>query len=266
MAPALGPAGSYGMQTRSWATTCQYSVVAELVYLDETGSVGRGARNQPYLTLVAVVVDETAVQRLSERLQALAMEHLEWIPADFEFHAHEIWNARGYWAEKQPAERISALEALVAVLNELGIYVVHASINKARLHSRHDGVYDENAYVLALQFLLEKLDKWRTRQALRIVIADETKEHQLKAVKMVREMQTWATGAVPGRQLVSVIDSIHFVNSKDSPGVQLADVIAFILHRRTLKTQGHPDADAAVARMAHVIGAHTPTWREPWPG
>ena len=239
--------------------------MAELVYLDETGSVGRGARNQPFLKLVAVVVDEGKVQQLQARFQALAMEHLGWVPADFEFHAYEIWNARGYWAEKSPADLLAVLEALVSVLDELEIHVVHASIDKARLHSRYGGDYDDNAYLLALQFLLEKLDRWRTHEALRIVIADETKEQQLRAVKMVRDLQTWAAGAVAGRQLVSVIDSMHFVDSKDSPGVQLADVIAFIFHRRALSTQGHPDADTAVARMISVIGEHTPTWRAPWP-
>jgi len=239
--------------------------VAELVYLDETGSVGKGARNQPYLTLVAVVVDEERVQPLSERLQQLAVQHLGWIPAGFEFHANEIWNARGCWAGKTPPELLAALRDLIAVLDELSISVVHASIDKAKLHRRHGGAYDDNAYVLALQFLLEKLDRWRTNQALRIVIADEAKEHQLKAVKMVRDMQTWAAGAVPGRQLVSVIDSMHFVDSKDSPGVQLADIVAFILHRRTLSTQGHPDANSAVADMSATIAEHTPTWRAPWP-
>jgi hypothetical protein len=239
--------------------------MAELVYLDETGSVGRGARNQPYLTLAAVVVDESAVQALSERMQALAMQHLGWIPAGFELHAHEIWNAQGYWNGKQPPELLAALEAIVGLLEELSISVVYASIDKARLSARHGGVYDKNAYLLALQFLLEKLDRWRTNQALRIVIADEAKEHQLRAVKMVRDMQSWAIGAVPGRQLVSIIDSMHFVDSKDSPGVQLADVVAFVLHRRRLPSQGHPDADAAVARMSDMINTHTPTWRAPWP-
>lgn len=193
------------------------------------------------------------------------MTHLGWIPADFEFHANEIWNARGPWAGKEPPALLAALEDLVAVVDELDLAVVHASIDKARLHARHGGAYDGNAYLLALQFLLEKLDRWRTNQALRIIIADEAKEHELRAVKMVREMQTWAAGAVPGRRLVSVIDSMHFVDSKDSAGVQLADVVAFILHRRTLATQGHPDANAAVARMANIISDHTPTWRAPWP-
>ncbi|MCD2499078.1 DUF3800 domain-containing protein [Microbacterium sp. W2R] len=227
--------------------------------------MGRGARRQPHLTLVAVVVDEAAVQPLAERLRTLAIEHLGWIPAGFEFHANEIWNARGPWTGKEPPALLAAFEGLVGVLDELSISVVHASIDKARLHARHNGAYDDNAYLLALQFLLEKLDRWRTAQALRIIIADEAKEYQLRAVDMVRDMQSWASGAVPGRQLVSVIDSMHFVNSKDSPGVQLADAVAFILHRRTLPTQGHPDADAAVARMAAMIGEHTPTWRAPWP-
>lgn len=239
--------------------------MAELVYLDETGSVGRGARSQPYLTLAAVVVDESAVQHLSERLQALAMKHLGWIPVGFEFHAYEIWHERGHWAGKQPPERLAALEALVGLLEELKISVVHASINKTALNARHGGVYDHNAYLLALQFLLEKLDSWRTHEALRIIIADEAKEHQLRAVEMVRDMQSWATGTVPGRRLVSIIDSMHFVDSKDSPGVQLADAVAFVLHRQRLASQGHPDANEAIARMSDAINAHTPTWRAPWP-
>lgn len=239
--------------------------MAELVYLDETGSVGRGARNQPNLTLVAIIVDETSVQPLAERLQALTMEHLGWIPKGFELHANEIWNAKGPWAGLEPAALLATLENLVGLLDELSISVIHASIDKANLHARHNGAYDDNAYLLALQFLLEKLDQWNSAGARRILIADEAKEHQLRAVKMVRDMQSWAAGAVPGRRLVSVIDAIHFVDSKNSPGVQLADVVAFILHRRTLATQGHPNADAAVARMAERIDEHTPTWRAPWP-
>ncbi len=70
------------------------------------------------------------------------MEHLGWIPAGFEFHAHEIWNGQGYWARKTPPELLAALESIVSVLDELEISVVHASIDKARLHTRHNGARD----------------------------------------------------------------------------------------------------------------------------
>ena len=50
--------------------------VAELVYIDESGSVGKGANRQRYLILVAIVVDETMVQRMATRMNELAMAHL----------------------------------------------------------------------------------------------------------------------------------------------------------------------------------------------
>ncbi|MBP3977856.1 DUF3800 domain-containing protein [Microbacterium sp. BLY] len=238
--------------------------MVELVYLDETGSVGRGARRQPLLRLVGVVVKEETVERLGSRMTELAMEHLGWRPTDFEFHAYELWNARDPWVGKEPAELLAAYEAVIALLAELDIWVVHSAIRKSALHERYDGRYDSNAYLLALQFLLGKLDNWRTG-AMRIVVADEAKEHETRAIRLVRDMQTWGNGVVPGRQLQTVIDSMHYVDSRDSPGVQLADFVAFVLHRSTLPGQGHPDADAAVARMRSAVDDRTYTWREPWP-
>lgn len=236
-----------------------------MVYLDETGSSGRGARTQQYFTLAAVVVDEAAVQPLADRMRALAMTHLGWVPADFEFHGAVLWNGTGHWGGKTPTELLAAFESVIGLLQELDIYVVHATIDKHALHQRYGGTFDRNAYILALQFLLEKLDRYRTNQVRRILIADEAKEHELRAVKLVKDMQQWTVGEVPGRQLVSIIDSIHFVDSTSSPGVQLADMVAFILHRAGMGTHVHPDAAAAIGRMRAIVDAKTPTWRAPWP-
>ena len=239
--------------------------MAEFVYIDETGSVGRGGRQQRYFTLVAVVVDETAVQALAGRLREIASGHLDPLPDGFEFHGNEVWNASGCWQNKVPPDLLAAYEDVIGLLEELAVHVVYASIDKSILHDRYDGRADANAYRLALQFMLEKLDAWRTRQALRVLIADEAKQEQVKAIEMVADMQQWAGGEVPGRQLRSIIDSMHFVQSCHSPGVQLADMVAFILHRARLASQGHPDADAAVERMRLVIADWTPTYRQPWP-
>lgn len=240
--------------------------MAEFVYLDETGSVGKGANKQSYLTLVAVVVDETQVQPLAERMRSIAFDALRWLPEDFEFHGNEIWNASGYWKNLAPAELLAAYEAVVALLEELQISIVHSSINKPGLHTKYSGTADGNAYLLALQFLLEKLDRWRTGQVLRVLIADEQKQQQVKAIKLVREMQSWGfSGIVPGRQLKSIIDSIHFVDSAHSPGVQFADMVAYLLHRRRIAPPSHPLAAAAQERMLELVTVRTPTWRESWP-
>lgn len=245
--------------------------MAELVYLDESGSVGKGAKKQRYLILVAVVVDEVVVQSLSTRMGDLAMTHLGWNPADFEFHGQELWAGTGYWKDKSYEECLAAFEAVIALLAEFDISVVHATIDKEALHERYDGNNDSNAYLLALQFLLEKLDRWprAVDRQLRILIADETKQEQLKAIEMVADMQKWGVGLTPGNfqhdPLRSIIDSMHFVDSKHSPGVQLADMVAFVHHRRRLGDQHHPNANEAVARMATAIWDATHTWRQTWP-
>lgn len=240
--------------------------MAQLVYIDETGSVGRGGKQQRYLTLVAVVVDEAMVQPLAGRLREIATRHLGDLPDGFEFHGNELWSAKGWWQGKSPAELLAVFEDVIGLLQELEIHVVHASIDKPILHDRYGGRADGNAYRLALQFLLEKLDAWRQpRGVLRILIADEAKQEQVKAIEMVADMQQWSGGEVPGRQLVSIVDSMHFVQSSHSPGVQLADMVAFLLHRARLDSQGHPDADAAVERMRMAIAEQTPTYRQSWP-
>ena len=60
---------------------------------------------------------------------------------------------------------------------------------KENLSRRYAGYADPNAYLLALQFLAEKADAYGS--GLKVLIADEAKEHQLRAIKMVSDLQDW---------------------------------------------------------------------------
>ncbi|NEA53549.1 DUF3800 domain-containing protein [Streptomyces sp. SID13666] len=237
--------------------------MAHLVYIDETGSVGKGANKQKLLTLASVLVHEDKVQPLAEKFRQVAWKHLGWVPADFELHGNEIWNGTGPWRSLTPAGLIAVYEDAITVLNDLDVGVSYASIHKERLRTRYGGDADGNAYLLALQFLLEKIDSRYAGN--KILIADEQKEHQLRAVKMVADLQDWGGGEVPGTKLKTVIDSMHFVSSHASPGVQLADLVAYALQRHWNERDSHPDAKAAIGRITDVISQHTGTWREPWP-
>lgn len=245
--------------------------MADLVYIDETGSAGRGAKQQPNLILVAVVVNEAVVRSLGERMRRIAATHLGDDRRGFEWHGVEVWNGRDGWGGKTPTERLRAYEDILGLLEELNIWVGHSTIRKEPLLRTYGKSMSDDAYLLGLQFLVEKVDACKStgeRQS-RILIADEAKQHQLNAIGMVSDMQAIGAGRVFGswqkRPLVSVIDSMHFVDSARSPGVQLADMVAFIRHRSELSTQGHPDADASVQRMVEMINKATRTWREPWP-
>ena len=138
-----------------------------------------------------------------------------------------------------------------------------AASRPAKLSARYGGGADGNAYLLALQFLLEKIDAGH--RGNKILIADEAKEHQLRAIKMVADLQVWGGGEVPGRELKTVIDSMHFVSSHASPGVQLADLVAYALQRKWNGWDSHPDAQTAITEIATTVGNHASTWREAWP-
>lgn len=238
-------------------------LMAQFVYIDETGSAGKGAAKQPYIMLAAVLIPEDKVQPLSHAMREVAISHLGHLPPDFEFHGHEIWGGSGCWTGKEPSELIAAFEAVIDLLESLELNIAHSAINKAELHNKYNGMADANAYLLALQFLLEKIDAFDGQN--RIIIADEAKEHQFRAIKMVAEMQLWGGGEVPGRPLRTVIDSLHYVQSNASYGVQMADLVAYVLQRSERNREGHPNATAAIARIRGKITSRTVTWREPWP-
>jgi hypothetical protein len=147
------------------------------------------------------------VQPLAEGIRRVAMSHLGWLPSDFEFHGKGLWHGTDHWAGKQPAELIAGYEAAMGLLDTYDISIAHATIDKPALHDRYNGKADSNVYRLALQFLLEKVDRLSIER--KVLVADDAKEQELRAVKMVADMQEWGGGEVPGRQLKTVIDSLH---------------------------------------------------------
>ena len=237
--------------------------VARFVYIDETGSARGSLTAHRYLQIVGAIVDEEQVRPLGDSLRRTAMEHLGWIPAKFEFHGNELWNGNGAWDGKTPPELLSAYQAVIDLIPAHGISIAHATIDRQKLHDKHSGRFDASAYRLGLQFLLEKVD---ALPGLKVVVADESKEQEAEAKEMVADLQEWGGGEVLGRKVSSVIDAMHFVQSYESPGVQIADMVAYLFHRvRLTATEHHPDALAGRRAMLETIHSHTPTYRMTWP-
>ncbi|MCY3634001.1 MAG: DUF3800 domain-containing protein [bacterium] len=237
--------------------------MARFVYIDETGSARGSLKQHRYLQIVGVIVDEGHVRGLGQSLKQAAMDHLGWFPAKFEFHGNQLWHGNGEWKNKTPAELLTAYETVIGLIDKHSISIAHSTIDRQTLHEKYAGGYDASAYRLGLQFLLEKID---TLSGLKVVVADESKEQEVEAKDMVAQLQEWGSGEVPGRQVESVIDSMHFVESHESAGVQMADMVAYLLHRaRLTTTEHHPDALASRSRMLEIINFNTPTYRMTWP-
>jgi len=236
--------------------------MALFAYIDETGTSSLTDTAQPILTLVAALVDEDQVQPLDESLRGLAMSALGWRPADFEFHGSDVFHGNGYWSTRTPAQLIEAYHGALALLDKHQIRIAHSSIHKPRLVQQYPNA--DSPYLLGLQFLTEKIHR-RWPDDLKVLVADESKEHEVQAIRMVADLQQWGTGIVPGPRLTSIIDSLHFVRSQASPGVQMADMVGFIIQRARAATEQHPDAARAVAALRTTIRNATATWRQTWP-
>lgn len=232
------------------------------MYIDETGTTNLDDTKQPVLTLVAAVVPEGQVSPLAASLRQVALAGLGWVPPDFEFHGQELWAGTKVWAGVDPPQLLAIYHAALALLEQHEVSIAYASIDKPKLKAKYND--PGSAYLLALQFLLQKVHtNWPG--TLKVVVADESKEQELHAIKMVADLQTWGSGVVPGPPLPSIIDTLHFVRSEASPGVQIADLVAFVIHRHALGVDKHPNAVANLQQLRSTVGSATRTWREVWP-
>ena len=126
-------------------------------------------------------------------------------------------------------------------------------------------------HLLALRFLAEEMESYLKQQIdpLRqrtLLIADETHEHEAFAHGLVTRMQAGNPSSDGGTTITRIVDRVHFVRSETSPGVQLADLAAFVLTRRKrFPTSSLRPSDIAIARLAEIVDSRVVASRDTWP-
>lgn len=245
-------------------------------YLDESGNTGSRLDdpNQPRHYLVAVMVREDRVSLLSERLDKLSTK----APTNsdlVEYHGQELFSGEGPWEGVEPYVRVREYSKALSVISEVGAQIAYASINKPALAERGARM---SPHLYALQFLTEKIEAWVRSMSdplcqLALLVADQNHQEEEYAFDLVREMHrsggpvgaSWGLAKTTGH----VVDSVYFTPSERSRGIQLADLVAFVLNRRDRDQESASSGKSvqAVKRMKeNYISPHVVTWRERWPG
>ena len=210
-----------------------------ICYVDESGNSGRRLDdpNQPFHLIAAVMVREDRVQEMTRLLDELAGS----APTDgplLEFHGNELFHGSGQWQGVTPHRRISEYKKALSVLAKVRAGVFHASIDKRELSRKYQEPYPPHMF--ALQFLAEKIEQWVQDQTDRLsqralLVADENREQEQYSFDLIRRMQESGGPVGSGwgisTQLDHIVDSIYFIPSERSRGVQLADMVAFVLNR-----------------------------------
>ena len=236
-----------------------------LTYVDESGNTGAKLDDpdQPYHVIAAVAVREDVVSALAAHVDQFAAGHFGTDERNkaTELHAAQLRGGNGPWKGVPYAERMAIYGAALAPLAWDGVFVAHSAINKPKLRW---GQGSRLPHLWALQFLIEKLDaEFRRRGERTLLVADETTEHEQFALDLLVNLQTGQPR--PGLNFAAVtqvIDTVHFVRSETNRGVQLADLVAYLLSRlcRTGWAKG-----VELDLWHACVAQRCQTWREPWP-
>ena len=244
-------------------------------YLDESGNTGSRLDDptQPIHYLVAVMVREDMVSPLTRQLDRLAVD----VPTSGqldEYHGQQMFSGNGPWDGVAPEVRVQEYAKALNVIQEVDASIAYASINKPALKGRGEW---QTPHLYALQFLTEKIEAWVNQQSdplcqRALLVADENHQEEQYAVELVREMQRSGGPIGSSRGLATsakhIVDGVYFTPSERSRGIQIADLVAYILNRfdRVSANLDRSRSDRAVQQLYydHIV-PHRVTWRERWP-
>ncbi len=205
-----------------------------LCYVDESGNTGGNLQdiNQPKLLLGAVLVPMHRIKEIEDDLRVLAYRHFaaESRNTDFEFHGDAIYNARGRYFKKLTMEkRIEILSDLVELaVKYVDLKLGYVSIQKAKYFAR------PHIQQTAFSMVVERLEEHLARQenAYCVLVADEQNEIEQKLIDDLDHYKQHGTRfGYKSVQVERIIDSVHFVQSKNNLLMQLCDVICYIIRK-----------------------------------
>ena len=241
------------------------------MYVDESGNTGKNLADseQPIHWMAAVLVPEDHILSLSQEVDEILLPLEQRLGHSLEIHGQPMYGGRGSWKTTPPAERLSIFAHCLELLSEHGCVIMYSSINKTLLgHSTQAGQRND-PHFLAFQFLVEMAEKWLAGQAepmqqRALITADETDEHEAYCIEMMRSMQHEGEGLISSIPVTHIVDTVHYVKSQNSRGVQLADLVAYTLNR--CDRGGNPSAMEAMWNIRNsYIDPLVRTWRATWP-
>ena len=221
-----------------------------LTYFDDTGGTGQNYSDpqQPVQGLCSVSIDETKWQSVEHSCRKIVAKYFPneeetfLVSGSFEFHAAKIYQGNGLFRKRAFDERLQILYDIVDIIVSHRLPVTGAYIEKARaqgLLDYFDGVdnLDDLLFAILYSLLNHAISSSRgTRYT--ILIGDNDSVNPAQAAIYEQMFKT------PENPDLHVLESVRFVDSHRSFGVQLADTAAFLVRRHlTHPQQSNPASD-----------------------
>jgi hypothetical protein len=217
-----------------------------LIYLDESGNTGTdlGNPHQPVFVLGALLVSEECWLQLETDLTAL-VERFFPVPRpdDFELHATELINPRGYFRQFTVAHRLGFYHEALQIAARHRLRFVYRAIVKKKYTRWLENTFGSGvlinphvaAFALVAQVVHEHL-RSLPGPPLGIFISDDNREVTPDVEKSIRILRRDSSKL----GLSQIIEKGFFIDSRTSLPIQLCDLCAYAARRREERSAGFP--------------------------
>ena len=234
-------------------------------FVDDSGSTGSNTKDAqcPYQIVGGPIIESKLYTNLRTQLASIYADAIgfgpdstdsDWI--DAEFHANKMFHAK-----EEPYASIGQegcwrfLQGALTLLAENQIPIIYGRIDKRSFHgtSLEDAV---NPMQICCNLYFQSLTKWWVREDSprtgwwdepALLIADASHDDKKSAFRScLQGAFKTCLKHLSARQdcllspSLSLFDDIYFGDSKQSVGLQLADIAMFFIHRRV---NNNPDAE-----------------------
>ena len=212
--------------------------------------------------LACLLVDGPSLARLCAGLDAVIEAAAGYgVSATAELHAYEMFHGKGEWAALSGKARaqVALYKRATEAIRSSGAELLVRSTRPSKLRSK-------SPHEITLRYLIEELDRVAEGRGDHVlVICDAVSEGPQHRADLRHNKQS-GTGGYKSRRLGRILDTMHFADSRDSRGLQAADLVAF-LHRRRLRNAQHSVDDRerrAIEEVWASLGASVISSKE-WP-
>lgn len=171
--------------------------------------------------------------------------------ADVEFHGHRMMQCQDDWRVMQGRlhESVAVYRALLRAVVTSGAVVWLEGVDVRRLNARYR--YPDSPYEVSLRHLLEKVDAFCRTQG---VTCDVTADLIDKADDFREAIAGFTRSGTPGWRpsRLERITGPEWLDSRSEPGVQMADLVVYIL-RRHREVAGSAKAQRTTRSLVHQL-------------
>lgn len=207
------------------------------LYVDESGqtAIKQSSQDNGWYILSGVLVHEKDWKYIENRLDKAKQELLPKIPPrEWELHAHAIWNNRGFFANEEFGLSLAKKEKIFSKVIEVAckseITVINVIIFKDHLMRRRPSEVMKHSWRLLVSGFDGYLHKMPTPNN-GLIFMDSSQ--RIPEGEIRRIMHKLVGGSRRNRH--HVLENPIFVESHMWNLVQLADMIAYVMHRHCKK-------------------------------